>query len=197
MIIALSKSLKQKIVIFVNSLIILFCTGCVSPDISITRNRRIDFSQIHSIAFLPFSGNVGDCAQEANKALEAALLDYFKTRNIKVVQVSPEWVKAMPELADVKEASLENKVPEVGRIFNVDSFISGSICECRYYNPNIGNGLVLLTVNIYDAETGELLAQIDGKKSAKSYDTGSIRQMTGEIVNAMLTPSKFYRITQW
>jgi hypothetical protein len=157
MIIALSKSLKKKIVILINSLIFLFCLGCASPDISITRNRRFDVSQIHSIAFLPFSGKVGECAQEANKALKAALLDYFKTRNIKV-----------------------------------DSFISGSICECRYYNPNIGNGLVLLTINIYDAETGELQAKIDGKKSAKSYDTGSISQVTGEIVNAMLTTSRFY-----
>lgn len=197
MIIALSKSLKKKIVLLIKSLTILFCVGCVSPDISIKSDRRFDVSQIHSIAFLPFTGKVGDCAQEANKALKAALLDYFKTRNIKVVQVSPEWIKAMPELADVKEASLEDKATEIGRIFEVDSFISGSICECRYYNPNIGNGLVLLTVNIYDAETGELLAQIDGKKSARSYDTGSISQMTGEIVNAMLTTSKFYKITQW
>jgi len=192
MIIALSKSLKNKIVILINSLIFLFCLGCVSPDISITRDRRFDVSQIRSIAFLPFSGRVGECAQEANKALKATLLDYFRTRNIKVIQISPEWIKAMPELADVKEASLENKAPEVGRIFEVDSFISGSICECRYYNPNIGNGLVLLTINIYDAETGELLAKIDGKKSAKSYDTGSISQVTGEIVNAMLTTSRFY-----
>ncbi len=175
-----------------NMLTLLFAItliGCLLSDVSITGDRPFNVSRIKSIAFLPFSGRVTDCAHEANKALESTLINYFKTRKIKVVKVSPEWVRAMPELVDATGVLSEDKALEIGRIFEVDSFISGSISECQYYNPNIGDGLVFLTITIYDTETGDILAQIDGKKIAKSYDSASISLMTGEIVNAIFTKS--------
>lgn len=171
-------------------LLALTLSGCLFSDVLITGDRPFNVSQIKSIAFLPFSGRVTDCADEVNKALEATLINYFKTRNIKVVRIPPEWVRAMPELVDATGVLKEDKALEIGKIFEVDSFISGSISECHYYNPNIGDGLVFLTIKIYDTETGDVLAQIDGKKIAKSYDAASISQMTGEIVNAMFTKSR-------
>ena len=191
---AINKPPGEKISVLVNyMMIILFAitlSGCLLSDVLITGDRPFNVSQIKSIAFLPFSGRVTDCAHEANKALESTLINYFKTMNIKVVKVPPEWVRAMPELVDATGVLKEGKALEIGKIFEVDSFISGSISECHYYNPNIGDGLVFLTVKIYDTATGDVLAQIDGKKIAKSYDSASIGQMTGEIVNAMFTKSR-------
>ncbi len=190
---AIHKSSGKKISVLVKNVpAILFAItliGCILSDVSITGDRPFNVSQIKSIAFLPFSGRVTDCAHEANKALESTLINYFKTRNIKVVQIPPEWIRAMPELVDATGVLKEDKALEIGKIFDVDSFISGSISECHYYNPNIGNGLVFLTVKIYDTGTGDVLAKIDGKNIAKSYDSASISQMTGEIVNAMFTKS--------
>lgn len=193
---AIRMSLEEKRLIFISQitafLLAFTATGCVTSDIYINRDRSFDVSQIRSIAFLHLSKDINDCAKKANKALKSTLLNYFKTRNIKVVEVPPEWVHAIQDFSKVTGEFNKKKAREIGKIFEADSIISGSISECNYYNPNVGDGLVKLTVKIYDTNTGDMLTKIDGKKIAKSYDSGSISQMTSEVVNAMFTESRFY-----
>ena len=170
----------NSLIIFLLSIQIL---GCNPPSILVSQARPLP--QIRSIAIIPFYGNVTDCAQEAHHVLESTLYSYFTQRGIMVVPVDPEVSEALPDIIDVTGILSRDKAQQIGELFDVDAFISGSVSECHYFNPKAGDGFVFLTVKIYNGRTGELLLHIDGKKTIEYTDTHSINLVTSEIIKAM------------
>jgi hypothetical protein len=158
-------------------------TGCNPPSILISRGRPFHLAQIRRMAIIPFYGDITDCAKEAHLSLESTLYNYFTQRGIQMVPVDMEVVQTLPDVIGVTGILTKEKARQIGSLFEVDAFISGSISQCYYYRPEIGEGMVYLTLKIYDGISGDLLLQITGQKTVET-SSGSISRMTIEIVDS-------------
>ena len=167
----------------ISILLAVTVAGCNPPSILISRGRPFNLAQIRRMAIIPFYGDITDCAKEAHLSLESTLYNYFTQRGIKMVPVDMELVLTLPEIIGVAGILTKEKARQIGELFEVDAFISGSISQCHYFRPEIGEGMVFLNIKIYDGISGDLLLQITGQKTVET-SSGSISRMTVEIVDS-------------
>jgi hypothetical protein len=178
------RSRKKRVKKIIEVLIALFfcasVSGCNPPIILITRAGPFHLPQVRTMVFLPFHGNVTECATEAHYAMETTLSTYFSRRGIQMIPTPPKLSK----IIGVSGVLNKEKVQQIGKDSQADALISGSISQCHYFNSDVGEGSVFLTVKIYDGKTGYLLLVVNGKKITET-GSESINQMTIEIVNTM------------